>query len=73
VFVQGIILVTIVTLTLITMLSGPDTKPPPTTDTGDGFIVWAISHAATKELFDLCVLFRTGQIGGILYFPVSSN
>lgn len=70
-FVQGIVVVTIVTLCLITYLSGPDVKPPPTTDTSDGFIVWAVSHAATKELFDLCVLFRTGQIGGIVYLPVS--
>ncbi|GHJ88780.1 hypothetical protein NliqN6_5182 [Naganishia liquefaciens] len=67
----GFLVVTIVTLSIIAITSGPDRKPPPTDDTtDDGFIVWALSRVATKAFFDLCVLIRTAQIGAVLYYPV---
>ena len=69
---QSFVAITIFTLAIITITSGPDRKPPPTEDTtDDGFIVWALSRVCTKALLDLCVLVRTAQIGAVLYYPVS--
>lgn len=69
---QSLVVITIFTITIITITSGPDRKPPPTGETtDDGFIVWALSRVATKAFIDLCVLIRTAQIGAVLYYPVS--